>query len=323
MKRKIFTLLLLISTGVAFGQNYEFNKDLMDRFELVEKTISQRSALDAKAWEENTDFEYWSSAYNFVIGDIPYGWLILSGKQKNQKLSGGQSGNFAIHLESAMATNAMLGWKDELVGGGAKIGNVKGMSFEEGSAYDKRLTSVSFYIKGELKGNDTSLVIVRLSDKDKKTVGQGLAFYGKNDITNEWQQKTLKIDYQGDAKVVKIDFIVSNTGVGVFVDKNYGTLTEGSYIDFDNLELEFATSAVDNQAGAEISLYPNPTSDFLTLQNAKNSQLSIFNCIGQLITNQAITSERQTIDVSKLPRGIYLARIKNGENTIVRKIEIL
>ncbi len=61
-----------------------------------------------------------------------------------------------------------------------------------------------------------------------------------------------------------------------------------------------------------MKLYPNPTEDFLIIENAKED-LRIFNLLGEEIYSQKISNanEKTEIDVSKLSSGIYF--VKSGD----------
>lgn len=65
-------------------------------------------------------------------------------------------------------------------------------------------------------------------------------------------------------------------------------------------------------------VFPNPTQDKLTITDlAQDSQLTIYNSIGQLVA-QLSNSQSQTIDISKLEKGIYTYSIitDNKQNEI-------
>ncbi|MBK1896489.1 M28 family peptidase [Chryseobacterium paridis] len=71
-----------------------------------------------------------------------------------------------------------------------------------------------------------------------------------------------------------------------------------------------------------VKIYPNPTKDFLTLEvpsNVKNFSFEITDLLGRSLLKQ----ENQTrINVSNLPKGVYLGNLKADEHTVVRKIMI-
>lgn len=68
-----------------------------------------------------------------------------------------------------------------------------------------------------------------------------------------------------------------------------------------------------------ISIYPNPTSDLLMIDNTENVQnIEIMNLCGQVVlTNNALNT--QSVDVSNLQRGIYYISLLTNNEKIVKK----
>lgn len=71
-----------------------------------------------------------------------------------------------------------------------------------------------------------------------------------------------------------------------------------------------------------ISLYPNPTSDIVTIsifEEAIDMQIDIFNASGQLVkSSMALTGENE-IDLSDLPKGVYLIKVPSYKMSKVIK----
>ena len=74
---------------------------------------------------------------------------------------------------------------------------------------------------------------------------------------------------------------------------------------------------------SEIKIYPNPTTDFINIENFSASQIILFNIIGEEIFN-INSNSFEKIDVSELNAGIYLLKIEyfNDKSVISRKIII-
>lgn len=70
---------------------------------------------------------------------------------------------------------------------------------------------------------------------------------------------------------------------------------------------------IQNPENAEIEIYPNPATDFLTFKNIENQQISIYNFNGQKVLSTKITAENSTIDISQLNAGIYLLKSDDGK----------
>jgi acyl-[acyl carrier protein]--UDP-N-acetylglucosamine O-acyltransferase len=76
-----------------------------------------------------------------------------------------------------------------------------------------------------------------------------------------------------------------------------------------------------NQSG-RFSMYPNPSSDYITIETSAiptKSQLSIMNLNGQHLITLQITEPKTQLDISTLPNGVYFVQL-TGERTVeVRK----
>ena len=73
-----------------------------------------------------------------------------------------------------------------------------------------------------------------------------------------------------------------------------------------------------------IKLYPNPTTDFFTIQGKSIQSFSITNISGQVIfsSDDLKSSDEYQVNLSKQPKGIYFVKIKNDDFFIVKKIVI-
>jgi len=74
-----------------------------------------------------------------------------------------------------------------------------------------------------------------------------------------------------------------------------------------------------------IKIYPNPVSDFLMVESnytpTQKSELQLYNISGQLMLQQDIHNKKSELDVSKLPKGVYILKIINAQGTEVVKID--
>jgi ligand-binding sensor domain-containing protein len=73
----------------------------------------------------------------------------------------------------------------------------------------------------------------------------------------------------------------------------------------------------------DIILFPNPANDFITLKmpdGLQNSTVNIFDIQGKKIKTYSINNNRERLDVSAFPSGIYLVKIQSDENYTVKRI---
>jgi len=229
MKKFTLSLILLACVSFVFAQNYQI-KDFQLSSE-IHKTAKMQKDLRGTAID-NADFETWTSEFAmYGLGDMPSGWFMITGNVAAQQNSDAQNGDYAMHCENGVISNAALAWTDTLVGGLSLVGNL--VTGVQGEPYTNRLESMSFYAKGELESNDTAIVVMQLFKEGEFIGGAGL-FLGNADITTSYQEFSADFEYETAQVPDSAMIIVSSTGVGVF-QTPIGTLTAGSYIDIDNM----------------------------------------------------------------------------------------
>jgi hypothetical protein len=101
--------------------------------------------------------------------------------------------------------------------------------------------------------------------------------------------------------------IASLQGVAPFSNEIIGTLT---------ISLESVVLGVDDVASNRTVLFPNPANEQVTVSNATNLEtVTIYNVLGaEIMQLGAINSNSTQIDLSGLPSGVYLVKVKNDAN---------
>jgi hypothetical protein len=83
------------------------------------------------------------------------------------------------------------------------------------------------------------------------------------------------------------------------------------YLYIDNFALNTVTSVEENIAEA-ISVYPNPTSDMVTIANAEGKDIVVINSLGQVVASIENAAANQTINVTNFANGTYFVKV-DGE----------
>jgi hypothetical protein len=71
----------------------------------------------------------------------------------------------------------------------------------------------------------------------------------------------------------------------------------------------------------DFSVYPNPASDLIYFENnssASNYTITIFDSFGRIILEN--NSNPTSLDISQLPSGLYVARIRNNQGELFKKV---
>jgi hypothetical protein len=81
---------------------------------------------------------------------------------------------------------------------------------------------------------------------------------------------------------------------------------------------------VNEMGEEEIEIYPVPASDklYIKIPGNKTAILQMVDISGQVVVNKKLTNQVETMDVSKLAKGMYTIKLKVNETLIIEKIEI-
>ncbi len=73
-----------------------------------------------------------------------------------------------------------------------------------------------------------------------------------------------------------------------------------------------------------LSLYPNPAKDFLTVSiaNADNANIDVINALGQVVLTVKNATETNTINTANLVKGVYFVTVSNGQQKSTQKLVI-
>ncbi len=75
-----------------------------------------------------------------------------------------------------------------------------------------------------------------------------------------------------------------------------------------------------------LSIYPNPAYSIITIDLAntpsQNAFLTISNTSGQQLITQIVSDSKTQIDISRLPKGIYIVKMQLGKDLLNRKLVV-
>lgn len=113
------------------------------------------------------------------------------------------------------------------------------------------------------------------------------------------------------------------TGTATFYVYNVKFPDNGQFVTFEITATEL-TSIEETVSGA-FRIYPNPASDFLQLKNGSpvTSQFVLTDINGRIVKEMLLGARTEnTVQISDLPRGMYLVRFSNTETTTTEKVLI-
>lgn len=71
-----------------------------------------------------------------------------------------------------------------------------------------------------------------------------------------------------------------------------------------------------------VSIFPNPASTILNIANADNSNVEVYNILGQVMMTKSNISLNEELNVSQLVTGTYFVKISNGTTITTKKFII-
>ena len=132
-----------------------------------------------------------------------------------------------------------------------------------------------------------------------------------NTLINQWEELTFDFSSRIGVYPIVKDQIV------IFPDFDTGGRTQDNVIYFDNVYGSTSNTSITTNNNESLTLYPNPAQDFVRIQNTSGSvNIEVFDLIGNFI----LTSIDKTIDISKLPDGIYIINITSKNSREILKL---
>jgi len=96
--------------------------------------------------------------------------------------------------------------------------------------------------------------------------------------------------------------------------------------DSTSFVVDFCSGIHDNSTYDAIRLFPNPAQNQVEVEiisgNTLDVSFQMFNSLGQIILEQCLQSQRCTIDISNYGTGVYLIKVRMGNQQITRNLMI-
>jgi hypothetical protein len=80
------------------------------------------------------------------------------------------------------------------------------------------------------------------------------------------------------------------------------------------------STGIDAVIKEEPGIYPNPAGDYIRITGIRNALIQIFELSGAKVLNELLHTDGQTIDISRLPSGMYIVEISHNEKKYHNKL---
>jgi len=127
---------------------------------------------------------------------------------------------------------------------------------------------------------------------------------------------------EGNNTFVKTEFSFTATTNTVVIYMKAPLATSSAYdVYVDNVSLKAAAVAsVDNVFADNITIYPNPATNFIKISTTENiSNVEVYNIVGKRVLSIKKLENNQ-VDISNLASGMYMLRLTNGTSVTTKKI---
>jgi len=251
----------------------------------------------------------WSSFNNFYSYGVP---------EMSFKTTDFNSGNYALRLISDTATVPLplgTGKLDTMAGfvflGSADFNN-------PGIAYTDRPILMQAFIKGTIKPNGNAYLIATLRKWNTLTHVRdqvGMAIYNMTNSILNYTQISVPFNYSlpDIPDTLEIKIMAGDVGPG-------GIIMPGNEFFIDDISFNFPVGINETNLDAQnVNIFPNPTSDELTIVSSQKSEIEILNIHEQLIGSISENGNNTTINISSFPCGIYIVKIKTEKGVEVKK----
>lgn len=134
---------------------------------------------------------------------------------------------------------------------------------------------------------------------------------GESSFNDEWIRKSILIsDYISITSTMQLIVQTSD------YDPDWSVVEAG--LDWFYIS-EYNTTSIKEQTKQAFSIYPNPSSSVITIQDAPyGEKFTLFDLKGQLVNEGMIETKSQIIDISHLQNGIYLLKINEEMKRILK-----
>ena len=89
------------------------------------------------------------------------------------------------------------------------------------------------------------------------------------------------------------------------------------------VKMQYSLDGVEDNMAQNVSVYPNPAKDMLTVKAENLSNVVVYNSLGQKVLALSVDGDEAVIDMSGFEAGIYMVRVIANGNEVTRKVSVV
>lgn len=85
----------------------------------------------------------------------------------------------------------------------------------------------------------------------------------------------------------------------------------------------YSTTSISENANAQVTIYPNPTNDKVTVVANNIKNVTVVNMLGQKVYESSVNADQTVIDFSQQEAGLYMIRVTTDDFEFVERISVM
>lgn len=310
----------------VFYPEYQEGKDASDRPYAISRAIAESSTGDVIIFEMQA-----FGAVNTVFVPAEYDpivWELTKSATDAGLIVVAAAGNYKVDLDSA-SYQEYMGRGDSgaiIVGAGTADVNHNKLSFSNfGSRVDIQGWGANVLTSGSyIYGTCTPTLV-----GDDANQAYTPCFAGTSSATAivascvAVLQSYYFAQTGNHLNALQMREILKSTGTAQGTGGNIGPLPNMQAA-IEKINSDYVLSVSSNEFSSDFVVYPNPAKSMinLTLPDyfTTNTILSVYNSLGQKVSEKNLSQINESIDLSTLPAGVYTFSINNGKSSAIKRV---
>jgi hypothetical protein len=118
--------------------------------------------------------------------------------------------------------------------------------------------------------------------------------------------------------------VLSNGGILIGgAEGDYFGFYQKSYLLYHHPTKKINNNVKEHAANSKRQVYPNPTRGKFTITNTENTEIQVYNMLGQVVSRIYSKEENTVVNIDFLPQGMYVLKVVKDKTSSVHKIQVI